>query len=209
MNIIIFGATGGTGIKLIYQGLEAGHNVTAFCRTPSKITKFHPNLSVVQGDALDIGSVTDALAGQDAVFCALGKADIRDKSQLRAKATSIIVKAVNSTKVKRLICLSAFGAGESLHDMPWHYRYLIMPLVMKHLYIDHNLQESALEKSGLDWTIIRPAILTDGPFTGRYLHGSKLPKSASLKISRADVAAFMLTQLDSSEYLHKAPSISY
>lgn len=208
MKVIIFGATGGTGTKLIYQALEAGHMVTAFCRTPAKISQFHERLRIIQGDVLDAESVESALSGQDAVFCALGMPDIRDKSQLRFSATNIIINAMKQKKVKRLICLSALGAGHSIDSMPFHYRYILLPLVMKHLYIDHNLQEATIKKSHLDWTIIRPAILTNGEHTRRYLHGTVLPKAAKLKVSRADTADFMLKQLNDLQYLHASPSIS-
>ena len=210
MNIIIFGASGGTGTELLTQALNVGHRVTAFCRRPELITQQHPGLSTFQGDALNQNQVELALKEHDAVLCALGMPNIRDKSQLRAKATENIISGMQRQGLKRLVCLSAFAAGDSYATMPFLYRRLIVPLMMKPLYIDHNRQEAAIRQSQLNWTVVRPAILTNGERTGRYQHGSILrAKASTLKISRADVADFMLKQLNDPGYLHASPSISY
>ena len=212
MKLIIFGSTGGTGRQLVAQALEKGYDVTAFARSPEKLDQKHQDLKVVKGNVLDFSSVERAIQGQDAVLCSLGMSNIRDKSQLRANAKKNIICAMQKTTVKRFICQSALGAGDSYEALPFHYKYLIAPLFMRHLYADHNMQENYIKKSQLDWTIVRPAILTNGKQTGSYWHGiAAANKSITLKIkiSRADVADFMLKQLADDTYLHKTSIVSY
>ncbi len=210
MNVAIFGSTGNTGQQLIKQALEQGHTVTAFARAPSKITKEHPNLRIVKGDALNISHVKQALPEQDAILCALGMPNIRDKSQLRSKATQVIIQAMQQLKVKRLICLSALGVGDSRPLLPMFYKYFLAPIFMHHLYLDHNLQEQHIQQSQLDWTIVRPGVLNNGQLTSSYQHGLTADcQSISSKISRSDTAQFMLNQLSSELYLHETPFLSY
>jgi len=210
MKLIIFGSTGRTGLQLVTQALEKGHEVTAFARSPEKINLEHTNLIKLKGNALDYDSVVTALQGQDAVLCALGMPDILDKSQLRAKATKNIIAGMEKSNIKRFICLSSLGAGDSYEILPFHYKYIIAPILMRNLFIDHNLQEEHIQKSKLDWTIVRAGNLTDGEYTGIYQKDFKtINKTVAIKISRADTADFMLRQLLDNKYLHKTPCISY
>ena len=209
MKIIVFGATGGTGRQILKQALAQGDEVTAFARTPEKLEIKHERLTAVQGDALNYGSVEDAIRGHDAVVCALGMPNIRDGSQLRARATKNIVAAMEKLNVKRLVCLSSLGAGDSFAVLPLHYKYLIAPIVMRNLFIDHNLQEKYIMESQLVWTIARPGNLTDEGLTGQYQHGDLAKKKLEMKISRADTAEFMLKQLNEDDYLYKAAGLSY
>lgn len=210
MKLIIFGATGGTGRQLVAQALEQGHDVTAFVRNPAKLDQKHEKLTMIQGDALSYASVERAIQGQDAVLCALGMPNIRDKSNLRTHATKNIIRAMDNTGVKRFVCLSGHGAGNSFETLPFHYKYLLVPLMMRNLYADHNLQEGYIRESQLDWTIARPGNLTDGERTGDYQHGfTGENRTITLKISRADTADFMLKQLADDTYLYQAPSLSY
>lgn len=209
MKIAVFGSTGNTGRQLVKQALDNGYKVTAFARSPEKIDQKHINLQVVKGDVLDLTSVERAIEGQDAVFCALGLPNIMDKSKLRTKGTKNIIDAMKKTAVKRLVCLSSFGVGDSYQSLPLHYKYFIAPLFMRALYDDHNRQENAITESLLDWTVVRPSILYDGDFTGCYQHALIVDrKTAKMKISRADTADFMLKQLVDNAYLHKMPCVS-
>lgn len=210
MKLIIIGSTGRTGQQIVAQALEQGHEVTAFARSPEKLNQTHEKLQVAQGNVMDFASVEHAIQGQDAVLCSLGMPKIMDKSQLRANGTKNIISAMKKTAVKRFICQSSFGAGDSHEVLPFHYKYLIAPLFMRHLYSDHNMQENYIRESQLDWTIVRPGTLTDGKLTGSYQHGfTAKNKTVQAKISRADTADFMLKQLADDCYLYKAPYISY
>ena len=210
MKLTFFGSTGGTGRQVVSQALEHGHGVTAFARNPGKLDQKHEKLQMVQGDVMDFASVERAIQEQDAVLCSLGMPNIMDKSQLRANGTKNIISAMKKTAVKRFICQSSLGVGDSHEALPFHYKYLIAPLFMRHLYADHNLQENYIKDSQLDWIIARAGTLIDGEHTGSYKHGFAADdKTVTLKISRTDVADFMLRQLTEDTYLHKTPCISY
>ena len=210
MKLIIFGSTGGTGQHLVQQALDQSHDVTAFARNPDNIGLQHPRLQVIKGDVLNLSDVEHAMQGQEAVICALGMPNILDKSQLRAKGTKNIISAMQKTGVKRLVCQSGLGAGDSRKLLPFHYKYLIAPLFMRALYADHNLQETYILQSDLNWVIARPGALNNGPLTGSYHEGySAQNKPATIRISRADTADFMLKQIDSDRYLCRTACISY
>ncbi len=208
MKLIIFGATSGTGLQLLQQALTMGHDVTAFVRNGGQLNLNHERLTLVAGDVLDSAKVMAAIQGQQVVMCALG-AKAMNTDKLRAKGTKNIIAGMQQANVRRLVCLSALGCGESHTLLPFHYKYLICPLFLKHVYRDHEIQETYVRESELDWTIIRPAALTDGQLTGSYLHGELAAKQPlKMKISRADVADLMLNQV-SENVLGKALSISY
>ena len=210
MKLVIFGATGHVGQHLVAQALEQGHQVTAFTRSPEKLRQTHKNLRLFQGDVLNGTQVTAAIPGHDVVLVAVGM-PLRNKDQLRAKGTGNIVSAMQQTGVKRLICLSGMGANDSHAMLPALYKYLLVPLLMRHLYRDHELQENIVTTSGLDWTLARPAAFdVKGDHTGEYWHGfDPRDRKLKVKISTADVADFMLRQIDNDTYLHKAPCLSY
>ena len=191
------------------QAIEQGHTVTAFVRNPENFDQTHENLQVVKGDVLDYSSIEHALQGQDAVLCVLGM-PMFDKSKLRANGTKNIIRAMQKIGVKRLICQSGFGISDSYKQLPFHYKYFILPFLLRYVYADHEIQESYIKESQLDWIIVRPAALTYGIYTGSYWHGfAPTDKSLTIKISRADVADFMLKQLEDDTYLLKTPGISY
>jgi putative NADH-flavin reductase len=209
MKLIIFGSTGGTGRQVVTQALEQGHDVTAFARSPEKLDQNHEKLQVEKGNVLDFASVERAIQGQDVVLCTLGLPPM-DKSNLRANGTKNIIRAMEKTGVKRLICQSSDGVGESRDTLPFLMKYLIVPFMLRRAFADHEIQENYIKESQLDWIIVRPVALTDGEHTGSYQHGYTADtKTVKFKISRADTADFMLKQLADNNYLHKTPSISY
>jgi len=158
---------------------------------------------------LDFASVERAIQGQDVVLCTLGL-PFKDKSNLRANGTKNIIRAMEKTGVKRLICQSSTGVGDSRDRLPFLTKYLIVPFMLRRAFADHEIQENYIKESQLDWIIVRPAALTDGEHTGSYQHGYTADnKTVTNKISRADTADFMLKQLANNDYLHKTPSISY
>jgi len=209
MKLAIFGSTGGTGYKLLEQTLQQGHFVTVLVRNSSSLELEHENLKVIKGDVLDQPTVDSVVKDQDAVLCALG-APAFDKSKLRANGTKDIIQAMNTHGIKRLICQSSIGIGDSYDLLPFYYKYLIIPLMLRFVFADHALQESYIKNSQLDWTIVRAAALTNGEHTGNYLSGVAVTtKKIKLKISRADTADFMLKQLSDNSNLCKSPCISY
>jgi len=207
-RIIIFGATGGTGKELIKQALVNGNKVTAFARTPEKLELSYKNLKTIKGDVLKYDDVFNAVDKQDVVFCNLGM-PASDKSTLRKDGTTNIVKAMNEKGIKRFICQTSLGFGDSKAVLPWHMKYLIVPFILKNAFKDHELQESVIVNSDLDWTIVRPGNMTNGKLTKIYKHGFEPNEKIKLKVSRADVAHFMLSQIENNQNIHKKIGVSY
>lgn len=207
MKLIIFGATGTIGVHLIEQALEQYHVVTAYVRNPDKMSINHANLNVIRGNVLDPASVKAAIQGHDAVICALGAGR---KGKIRSEGSRNIIHAMEDSGIRRLICLSTLGAGDSRESLNFFWKYIMFGLLLRKAYADHQMQEELVQQSRLDWTIVRPGAFTDGEHTKTYRHGfSPSDKTIRLKISRADVADFMLNQLKDAQYLHQAPGISY
>lgn len=210
MKLIIFGSTGGTGHQIVSQAIELGHEVTAFARSPEKISLTHDNLRIVQGNVLDYPSVKQAIKGHDAVICNLGLSAIMDKSNLRTNGTKNIIRAMERSNIKRFICQSSHGIGDTREALPFSMKYIIVPFMLRRVFADHETQEKIILDSTLDWIIVRPVALIDGEHTKIYQYGySNENPTVTNKISRADVADFMLKQLSSNTYLHRTPSISY
>ena len=207
MNVLIFGATGTTGREVVKRALELGHAVTAFARNPAKVESEHANLRVAQGDVMDVASVESAVRGHEAVLCSLG-AGARGK--VRAEGTQNIVRAMEKADVRRLVCQSTLGVGDSRGNLNALWKYLMFGLLLRRAFADHVLQEKHVKQSRLDWTIVRPGALTGGGRIGKYRHGfAGTDKSTALKISSADVADFMVSQLNDDLYLHRTPGLSY
>ena len=207
MKIVIFGASGTLGQHLVKQALKQGHQVSAFARNPMALKLQHQDLSRIAGDALNPGEVAAAVKGHDAVLIALGAGPM---GSIRAIGTKNIVDAMQHDGIRRLVCLSTLGAGDSGALLNFFWRYIMFGLLLRKVFADHQAQEIIVNKSELDWTIVRPAAFTDGPATGEYAHGSlRAEKKLKLKVSRADIASFMVQQLSSDTYVHQSPGLSY
>jgi len=207
MKIIIFGATGSIGKKLVKQALEQGHTVTAYVRDAAKLGIDDAQLHPVIGDVLNARQVEEAVVGHDAVLCVIGAGR---KGGVRAAGTQNIIKAMEATGVKRLICQTSLGIGDSWHNLNWFWKTIMFGFLLRPAYEDHVQQEAYVRESKLDWTIVRPGDFIDGPRTGQYRHGfSPTDRSTKLKISRQDVADFILRQLFDTTYLHRTPGVSY
>ena len=207
MKIIVFGATGTIGSQLIEHALVQDHQVTAFTRKPAALAINDQKLTCYTGDVLDGGAVADAVKGHDAVLIALGAGR---KGKIRSAGTQHVIKAMQRHGIRRLICLSTLGAGDSRSVLNFFWKRIMFGLLLREAYADHEAQEQLIRQSDLDWTIVRPGAFTNGPATGDYQHGfQSTVKHLKLKISRADVADFMLGQLNDDAYLHQAPGLSY
>lgn len=210
MKVVIFGSTGTIGKHLVEQSLEQGHQVLAFCRNAEKLDMFrNPNLEIKEGDVFNLEDVSSAIKNQEIVIVALGSGKSR-KSVVRSQGTKNIITAMKSNGVNRLICQSTLGTYESNQNLNFFWKYIMFGWYLKQIFLDHELQERYVQNSGLDWTIIRPGAFTDGERTQNYKHGFGADaKSLKLKISRADVADFILKQVTDTYYLYKTPGLSY
>jgi putative NADH-flavin reductase len=206
MRIAVFGATGTVGRHVVDQALERGYEVTALTRDAARITRAHERLHIVAGDVLDPGAVERAVTGQDAVVVVLGNGR---KGVVRAEGTRTVIEAMNRAGVKRLVCQSTLGAGDSRGNLNFMWKYIMFGLLLRPAYADHQQQEAYVRASDLDWTIVRPSAFTDGPRTGTYRHGFGAGETGlDLKIARADIAEFLLNQVTDRTYVHRAPGLS-
>jgi putative NADH-flavin reductase len=209
MNITIFGASGSTGSVLVQQSLAEGHMVTAFVRTPGKIAITHENLKVLQGDVKDYASVERAVKGQDAVLSALGVAKPLKSDPVVVDGVKNIIEAMQENVVRRLVYLSFVGVGDSRKDSGFVIRHVIARIVHNEI-ADHELKEQLIRSSRLDWTIVRPPKLTNGPRTGVYRTGETLRARSFLPMmARADVADFMLGLLTDGSAIGRTLKIMY
>ena len=208
MRVLIVGATGGTGRELVAQALERGHTVTALVRDPSKLQSSHALLTVVQGDVLDEASVGRAMEGQEAVLSALGHKRFFYPTRILSDGTRNILRAMDTHGTRRLVVETSLGIGDSVGRVGLYYTLFVIPVILPFYFWDKTRQERAIAKSDMDWVIVRPAMLTSGEKRGVYRHGANIGSFFwTARISRADVADFMLSQLASDTYLKTAPGV--
>lgn len=209
MKLVIFGSTGSIGIQVVQQALEQGHSVTAFVRNPAKLNVQHPNLNIFTGDVMNPALVEQAVIGHEAAICVLGSGKELN-GNVRSQGTKNIIQALEKAGVKRFICQSTLGAGDSWSNLNFYWKYIMFGFILRKVFADHQIQEQYVQNSDLDWTLIRPGAFIEGSRTGKYRHGFPgKDRTSQLKISRPDVADFILKQLSDDTYLGKAASLSY
>ena len=207
-RVLIVGATGGTGRQLVAQALERGLAVTALVRDPSRLTIVHPQLTVFRGNVLDPESVAAAMRGQEAVLSALGHKRFYPPNRILSEGTRNLLKAMEAHGVRRFVCETSLGIGQSAGRLGVYYTFFTIPLVLPFYYWDKTRQERIVASSPLEWVIVRPGLLTNGAKSGRYRHGPRIGSLFwTMRVSRADVADFMLDQLESDAYLRAAPGV--
>lgn len=205
-KLLVLGATGGTGRALVEQAVAAGLSVTVLVRRPDK--SFPDRVRVVSGDLLEDSTVLHAaVSGQDAVVSALGVGPSFTSGHLISRSAPAIVAAMRRHGVRRLVFTSAFGVGATRQDTPLLPRVFIATL-LRDVYRDKQVGEQAILASDLDWTIVYPVGLTDGPRSGRYRVGERLSLKGFPRISRGDVAEFLLRQVEDRTYIRKGVLIA-
>lgn len=209
MNIIIFGASGRTGKPLVEQALAAGHQVTAYVRDAGKLGIKHPKLETIVGNLNETDKLNKAILGKDAVFSALGPVKNGSKTIMEEAARNITA-AMKKAGVKRLITVTGAGVAQP-GDEPKafnHFMSFVLNLMAKDVIVDSSKHAEIVRASGLDWTVVRVPMLTDGARKGQHRVG-KVGVDDGPRISRADVADFMLKQLSDKAHIGKSPVISY
>jgi len=210
LRVLVIGATGATGRQLVQQALEQGHQVTAFVRDPSKLQIAHANLQIATGDVLDYASVESAMRGQSAVLSALGHKRFFYPNKIQSDGMRNILQAMKACDVPRLVCETALGIGNSVGRLGLPHTFFILPLLLVFYMWDKLRQEQLIIASDRDWVIVRPGVLTNGEARGSYRHGPEVGSYLwPVKISRADVADFMLKQLTDDAYVGAAPGLGY
>ena len=206
MRVLIFGASKGIGLETIRQALDAGHDVRALARSANTIAISNPSLEKIRGNGLKTADVEAAVVGVDVVIQTLGVGlgELFRPIHLFSDATRILITAMKKQSIKRLICVTGFGAGDSRASISCLQR-LPFKVVFGRAYEDKTLQEQLIKESELDWTIVRPGVLTNGPQTGRYQILTEASQWRNGAISRANVADFLVKQIEDRASIGKAP----
>ncbi|HEY2370017.1 MAG TPA: SDR family oxidoreductase [Polyangiaceae bacterium] len=206
MKVLVIGATGLTGTHLINKLLARGDDVTALVRNPSSYDVKHDRLRVAQGEARDLASLERACDGQDAVISAFGPRTFK-KDDLQEVFMKNLIDAMTKSGVKRLVNLSAWGAGDSYAQAGFVAK-IFFALVLSNLYIDKNRGETLLFASSLDYINVRPGRLTNGAARG-HVRAALAPDGMRPWLTREDLADFMIAQLTDDTWVKKSPLIAY
>ncbi|NHZ32732.1 NAD(P)-dependent oxidoreductase [Massilia rubra] len=204
MKLAVFGASGGVGRHAVAQALQAGHEITALVRSASAIPIAHPRLHIVVGTFAQPDAVKEVVQGADAVISVLG---VRkgDTSAVCTDGMRGIVQAMNAAGARRLVALSAYGASET-RNASLFIRFVRRIIAAK--MRDKDSMEILVRASALDWTLVRPAMLTNGKRRGGYRAAPTLTPGLFAGLSRADLAAFMLHECSEDAYLRQAVTVS-
>jgi putative NADH-flavin reductase len=209
MKLLVIGATRGIGFELLQQALSAGHEVTVVVRSPQRLSISHENFKVRKGDILEKSVIEETVKGQEAVCLTIGIKPTRQPVSVFSEGTKTVVEAMKKSSCRRLICVTGIGAGDSRGHGGFFYDKIINPLLLKTAYKDKDRQEAIVRESGLDWVIVRPGFLTNGSRTGKYRILTELNGVKAGKISRADVADFILREAAEMKYRGQTPLLTY
>ncbi|GGT03681.1 NADH-flavin reductase [Planobispora rosea] len=202
MRLAIFGATGRAGRVVVEHALQRGHEVSALTRDPARIRP-HAQLRVVGGDVRDPAAAARTLEGADAIVSTLGGR--RRDPDVCAEGIRTVLAAAAGKGPRRLVILSNYGVADSRHRTAY---VAVSWLIERAVLRDKEQMEALVRASDTDWTMVRAPVLTDGPRTGRYRTGTELRLSFTARVSRADIAEFMLTELRDNAYLRRAVAIT-
>jgi len=206
MKVLVIGAGAGTGREIVKQAVARGHEVTAFVRSPLQYDG--EDIRVVVGDARDEKAIFAAVAGQDAVFNTIGTQTPWARTGLEPVSGRVINKALRAHGVRRLIVATTMGVGDSGKHAHFFFRYIFAPTFLRGAVKDKELMERELARTGIDWVVVRPAVLTNDQPTGQVQVLTRRTGGKARRIARADTAAFMLDQLTSEQYLRQAVTIA-
>lgn len=209
MKITVIGAAKGIGLALTKMALEGGHEVTALMRDPAKLSLTHPKLRTARGDIRNQASIEAALAGQDAVCVCIGAPPSLKPMDVFSQGARNVLAAIKKAPTVKLISVTGIGAGDSRGHGGFFYDKIIQPLLLKTMYEDKDREEAILKASAVDWMIVRPGLLTNGKHTGKYRVLTDMAGVTAGKISRADVADFILGQMARPTYFKQTPLLTY
>lgn len=209
MNVLVLGASGRTGSLIVSEVFRQGHEATALARHPRRVRSHAGRVRIFKGSIFDPAALDLAMAGQDAVIYAAGHHQILRPVTFYAESTRLVLSSMQKHAVRRLVCITALGAGESRGHGNWLYARVLAPLFLRHALADKSAQEQLIQASDREWVIVRPAPLFDGLPTRDYAVIAT-PQSGDRvsRISRADLAEFCVSQLSSDEFLYHMPLLS-
>ncbi len=208
-NLLVIGASNGIGLMTVEAALAAGHRVRALARSAPAMDRSDERLEKIGGDARDASVIARALDGVDAVVQVLGvritPAKVLNGTTVFSDATRVLVDAMRSASVRRLIAVTGLEAGDSRGSSGALHARVLFPLILQRIYVDKCVQEEMIRASGLDWTIVRPGLLTRGPATGRYQVLLEPRSWRGGSISRRDVAEFLIRQVGDDSCIGQTP----
>jgi putative NADH-flavin reductase len=207
-TLLIIGASKGIGLETVKAGLAAGHTVRALARSAASIPIENARLMKIPGDALSRADLDKALSGVDAVIQSLGVSSPRELvfgTTLFSASTRVLVDAMKAAGVKRLIAVTGAGAGNSRGRINPLYDYLMFPILLQRIYADKDIAEDIVANSGLEWTIVRPGMLTNGQATGRITALPDMKDWRGGSITRADTGTFLVQQVGDRSMIGKTP----
>ena len=207
MNILLLGASGATGAQVIEQAIQRGHKIFAYVRNPKKLEKYYDKIEIIHNELSNIQKLTESVNGKDAVISTLGYKNLWDKSLFVSKAIETVIKAMTLYGVPKLIYESASGIGGNHSVSNPILRTVLKTFGVSNPFKDHNKTEKIIINSKIDWTIVRPGFLTYGSMRCNYRAGENLRRV--MYISRADVAHFILSALESNKWSKKSVDLSY
>jgi putative NADH-flavin reductase len=207
MKIAIIGATRGIGAELLKIALAEGHEVTVLARDPSRIQVTDKQLRIVEGDALNINSINKVVKDQDVVCNCLGTTNVTQKISMFSACAENLAKILTPNQL--LIAVTGIGTGDSKGHGGFLYDRIFMPLVLRRMYDDKEREEQIIKSKISRWIIVRPGFLNNGPRTSHYRALTNLKGVNGGKISRADVAHFILAQAKSLEFIGQTPLLIY
>ena len=209
MKLAIIGASRGIGLQLLKLALDEGHEVKAMVRNPSRFHLSHARLEIVRGDILDPSSVAATVSGQHAVCLCIGIPPTRQPTMLFSEGARRVLEAMGPASKAKLVSITGIGAGDSAGHGGFAYDRIFAPLFLRTIDEDKTRQEELLKASRANWMVVRPGFLTNGPRTGMYRVLDNLSGVKAGRISRADIADFILNQLALPTHFGKTPLVCY
>lgn len=209
MNILILGAAGATGRLCVDECLARGHKVGAFVHN-SALRNAGERLQAVRGDLRNRADIAIALEGRDAVVSTFAGSTPMRRFPDIVEAFSSLVHEMEAQGPQRLVYLSFLGVPAGRHQLGWFGRNVVSPFVLRNVAADHATKEAVLKRSSLEWVIVRPPRLANGPATGHYRCGEDIRADTIIPtISRADLAGFLIDQVENPRFVRKTPAIMY
>ena len=203
-RIVVIGGTSGIGLEVVKLSLNRGHLVTAVARRPERMPITDPKLTTLKGDITDIDSMMNIVAGHHLVVSAVGIAVTSKKVTVFSEGIKNVIAAMNKNKVERLLTITAVGAGDSEGHGSLIYNAILQPLVLSTDIDDKTAQEVIVAQSNTNWTIVRPAYLTNDPPSHNYRVLTELEGIKTGKIARSDVAHFIVASFEGELYSKQA-----
>lgn len=209
MTVLVIGATGPTGQKILAAARASGLSVRALARRPEALAE--TGVEIAKGDVRDLESLKRAMQGASAVISALGTPLIlKGPVTLLSEGTRNIIRAMEAEGISRFLCVTGMGAGDSRGHGGFLYDRIILPLLLGRVYADKDRQEAVVRESALDWTLVRPAFLKDEPARGQWREITSWTGEPNMTaIARADVADFLVKEVAAHRYSRKAVNLSW